>query len=460
MRLFLFEDQRHSNFYPLTLTRPVWDLRLGFLTLAEKWALEFSDVEVQGELRSELVDVFQENISAPFGWRSNFGRRSGAETTDATVSKSGGSSPEGSSKPQLLINSRFLPTDALLVALKKWIDNPEQFTEFIHNEAGEETLVAKGIPANKGEIDFEGRRSADLEESVETVHIFLDELEWIENPWDLLDKNGEEIERDVMRMEQNARLGKVAYNEAFWNFSAGTTSGFHSNAFVDDTSAIYMHPTAVVEPGVTIQTTDGPVIIGPSALIMAGSHLKGPLAIGEGTIVKMGALLYKNSTIGPHCKVGGEVSNCIFHSFINKAHHGYAGNSIFGQWVNLGAGTTTSNLRGNYGEVRIRDWVSGKDISTGRQFLGSIMGDHVKTGINTILNTGTVVGPSSMIFGAGFAPKWIDSFSWINADTGEATEYDIEKSLVDMQRMMARRELTLSESYASLMRTLSHKRNK
>jgi UDP-N-acetylglucosamine diphosphorylase/glucosamine-1-phosphate N-acetyltransferase len=282
--------------------------------------------------------------------------------------------------------------------------------------------------------------------------------------------NGEEIQNDVKRLKRKGwqSQGRIIVDEiatsnanevnGFSEFSSGIQPGFHSNAFVDDPAALFMHPTAIVEPGVTIQTTEGPVVIGEGALIMAGSHLKGPIAIGEGAIVKMGALLYKNSTIGPHCKVGGEVSNCIFHSYSNKAHHGYAGNSIFGQWVNLGAGTTTSNLRGNYGEVRVRDWMSGEELNTGRQFLGSIMGDHIKTGINTILNTGTIVGPSSMIFGAGFAPKWIHSFSWINSDTGEIEVYDVEKSLIDMQRMMSRRDMKLSESYADMMRGISKRK--
>jgi UDP-N-acetylglucosamine diphosphorylase/glucosamine-1-phosphate N-acetyltransferase len=389
---------------------------------------------IHGEVREVFSGLFEQEIQFDSQHKKNssFGDHENQDSHEI---------------PTLHINTRYLPTKSFLEKLRSWIQRPEIPTEFIHEHQGQRIVVASGKTAIKDQSDREFQPKK--------VEIVLNDVEWIEYPWNILEKNGEEIKRDIARL-----ISVKSEHDESWDILPGIQSGFNTNAFIDDPSTLYMHPTAIVEPGVTMQTSEGPIIVGAGARIMAGSHLKGPLAIGEGTIVKMGALLYKNSTIGPHCKVGGEVSNCIFHSFSNKAHHGYAGNSIFGQWVNLGAGTTTSNLRGNYGEVRIRDWVSGKDISTGRQFLGSIMGDHVKTGINTILNTGTVVGPSSMIFGAGFAPKWIDAFSWINSDTGEATVYDIEKSLVDMQRMMARRELTLSESYASLMRALSHKRNK
>lgn len=444
MRLFLFEDQRHTSFFPLTLTRPVWDLRVGFLTLAEKWALEFSGVEIHGEIRDSLSGVFDSKVYTP--------------------------SAVSTSKIEIRVNSRYLPTDSLARALKLWAENPNQITEFLHEDKGEKILVAKAIPDGYGEHIASNVTNDHSKGSIQASQVFLEDVHSIHYPWDLLSMNGEEIQNDVKRLKRNGwhNQGRMIVDEngtsnadevnGFVEFSSGIQPGFHSNAFVDEPAALFMHPSAIVEPGVTIQTTEGPVVIGEGALIMAGSHLKGPLAISEGAIVKMGALLYKNSTIGPYSKVGGEVSNCIFHSYSNKAHHGYAGNSIFGQWVNLGAGTTTSNLRGNYGEVRVRDWVSGEELKTGRQFLGSIMGDHVKTGINTILNTGTIVGPSSMIFGAGFAPKWIHSFSWINSDTGEVELYDVEKSLIDMHRMMSRRDVKLTDSYADMMRGISKRK--
>lgn len=441
VRIFLFEDKKQPNFHPLTLTRPLWDLRVGILTIGEKWVLEFPDALVEGEVRPELDGVFESRVClAVNGLGDNNdlnSHRLRSELIDQNI-------------PTLHINCRYLPTASLIKQLKNWLIHPGKSMEFIHQEGNERVMVAKGFPA----IGAAEAGDAGAGTSVQTGNsqpgiedeILLGELEWIVYPWDLLDKNGPEIRRDIDRIS-------AAKNSVFSKDQQAHKS-IHPHVYVEELSQVYLHPEAQIEPGVTIQTGDGPVFIGAGARIMAGSHLRGPLAIGDGVVIKMGALLYKNSTIGPYSKVGGEVSNCIFHSYSNKAHHGYAGNSIFGQWVNLGAGTTTSNLRGNYGEVRVTHWVTRQEIPTGRQFLGSILGDHVKTGINSILNTGTVVGPSSMIFGAGFAPKWIDSFSWLNSDKGQTDSYDVEKSLVDMQRMMARRDISLSEAYEKMMRRL------
>lgn len=434
VRIYLFEDQGLPNFYPLSLTRPLWDLRVGVLTIGEKWVLDFPEAFVEGEVRPELDGVFKSKIDLSVsGVRQTYDLKS--ESRNA-AHESDQSDPN---VPTLHINCRYLPTPSLIQELNKWIIHPGKPTAFIHQEGDKWVIVAKGFPA--------GHEKAGNFESVTEDEITLGDLEWVDYIWDLLDKNGPEIQRDIDRIS--------AGKDSVFSKDQQDQKSIHPQVYVEDLSRLYLHPNAHIEPGVTIQTGDGPVFIGAGARIMAGSHLRGPLAIGDGVVIKMGALLYKNSTIGPHSKVGGEVSNCIFHSYSNKAHHGYAGNSILGQWVNLGAGTTTSNLRGNYGEVRVTHWVTKDEVPTGRQFLGSIMGDHVKTGINTILNTGTVVGPSCMIFGAGFAPKWIDSFSWMDSDKGITDRYDVEKSLLDMQRMMARRDVSMSESYAKMMRQLS-----
>jgi hypothetical protein len=153
--------------------------------------------------------------------------------------------------------------------------------------------------------------------------------------------------------------------------------------------------------------------------------------------------------VGPHCKVGGEVAATVFHSFSNKAHEGFVGNSVFGQWVNLGADTTASNLKMTYGTVKMLDWPTGLEIDTGEPFVGSILGDHCKTGINTMLNTGTVSGVCSVLVGAGFQPRAIPSFKWVQ--TGALTDYRLDKALVDMARMMARRGVPLTAGYRRMM---------
>jgi UDP-N-acetylglucosamine diphosphorylase/glucosamine-1-phosphate N-acetyltransferase len=185
---------------------------------------------------------------------------------------------------------------------------------------------------------------------------------------------------------------------------------------------------------------------------MAGALLRGPLAVGAHATVRMGARIYGPTCIGPHCKIGGEVANAVFHSYTNKAHEGYVGNSALGQWVNLGADTTASNLKMTYGTVKLLDWAAGRPVDSGQQFVGTIMGDHCKTGINTMLNTGTVCGVSTILIGAGFAPREIPSFKWVQP--GAVVEYRLEKALVDMARMMARRGVRLSAGYRRMMEAI------
>lgn len=222
-----------------------------------------------------------------------------------------------------------------------------------------------------------------------------------------------------------------------------------------DFSSVY-HPKntfigegAVIEPGVHIFANEGPVVIMDGAHLEAGSIIRGPVVIGENATVKMNARVYGGTTIGPVCKVAGEISNCIFHSYTNKAHDGFVGNSIFGQWVNLGADTNTSNLKNNYSMVRLKDWNSKKEMDTERQFLGTIMADHSKTSINTMLNTGTMCGVSSNIFMGGFPPKYIPSFSWVGSEN--FGEYNFQKAIEAMRAMMKRRNIELTKSYENMM---------
>ena len=177
--------------------------------------------------------------------------------------------------------------------------------------------------------------------------------------------------------------------------------------------------------------------------------LRGPVAVGDHAIVRMAARIYGGTVIGPHCRVGGEVSATVFHSYTNKAHEGYVGNSVFGQWVNLGADTTASNLKMTYGSVKVLDWPTGLEIDTGEQFVGTIMGDHSKTGINSMLNTGTICGVSSIVVGSGFPARAIPSFKWVQP--GAVTDYRLDKALVDMERMMARRSVPLPPAYRRMM---------
>lgn len=206
---------------------------------------------------------------------------------------------------------------------------------------------------------------------------------------------------------------------------------------------LHVAPTARLT-ACTLNTTGGAIVIGPGAEIEEGAHIRGPFMLGPGSTIKMGARVYGPTIVGPHCKVGGEVSNSVLLGYSNKGHDGFLGNSVLGFWCNLGADTNTSNLKNTYGEVAVFNGATRKIEPSGLQFCGLIMGDHSKCGINTMFNTGTVVGVGSNIFGGGFPPKHVPSFSWGGADSGW-TGHDIEKMISTARAVMARRNVELSD---------------
>jgi UDP-N-acetylglucosamine diphosphorylase/glucosamine-1-phosphate N-acetyltransferase len=205
---------------------------------------------------------------------------------------------------------------------------------------------------------------------------------------------------------------------------------------------IFIEEGASVQPGTIINATGGPVYIAKGAEIMEGCLVRGPFALGEGAVLKMGAKVYGGTTIGPGCKVGGEVSNAVFFANSNKGHDGFVGNAVIGEWCNLGADTNASNLKNNYDTVKIWDEYTAKTISTDLTFCGLLMGDHSKCGINTMFNTGTVVGVSCNIYGGNFPEKFIPSFTWGGSD-GSVT-YNFPRAMDTARRMMARRHLELT----------------
>ncbi len=180
--------------------------------------------------------------------------------------------------------------------------------------------------------------------------------------------------------------------------------------------------------------------------------VRGPFALGENSVLKMGCKIYGGTTIGPHCKVGGELNNVVIQGFTNKAHDGFLGNSVIGAWCNLGADTNNSNLKNNYGEVKVWSYDAEEMVGTGLQFCGLIMGDHSKCGINTMLNTGTVVGVASNIFGGGFPPKFVPSFTWGGADG--MVEHEFEKAMETTSRVMERRSMDLGSEERAMLKAI------
>jgi UDP-N-acetylglucosamine diphosphorylase/glucosamine-1-phosphate N-acetyltransferase len=223
-----------------------------------------------------------------------------------------------------------------------------------------------------------------------------------------------------------------------------------TNILIGDHS-VFLEEGAKVEASI-LNTTAGPIYIGKDAEVMEGSIIRGPFSLGEHSQVKMGAKIYGPTTIGPHSKVGGEVNNSVIIGYSNKGHDGFLGNSVLGEWCNLGADTNTSNLKNNYDEVRVWSYVTNNFSRTGLQFCGLIMGDHSKSGINTMFNTGTVVGVSANVFGGGFPRTFVPSYSWGGASG--FIDYRIDKALEVAQRVMERRGLVLNEVEESILRTV------
>lgn len=394
MQICFFEDNHFSNFHPLTLTRPVDDLRVGIFTVAEKWQKALQPKNTARILRKELKEVFEEGF---------------IDENDTC----------------LWINARYLPSPSLLKEV-------EELGTGNCLQAGGTVIAARAGGSSS-------RRW--LENSKPDFNsLFVlesNDFDAITHPWDLFKKNGAEIKNDL------ARLDPVR----------GESASVSPSAIMIGKENIHIDDNVTLEAGTILNAEDGPIYIGKNAKIMAGSVIYGPAAICEHSIVKTNTTMYGDTTVGPVCKVGGEISNTIFHSYSNKAHDGYIGNSVVGQWCNFGAGTTVSNLKTNYSTVRVTDWESTEERDTGQQFLGIIMGDHSKTAINCVINSGTACGVNCNILSRDFPPKFIPSFSWVGSNV--IHPYKLEKALETMEIMMNRRDVQISEGYKALMRYIA-----
>jgi UDP-N-acetylglucosamine diphosphorylase/glucosamine-1-phosphate N-acetyltransferase len=225
------------------------------------------------------------------------------------------------------------------------------------------------------------------------------------------------------------------------HFSARLPQGV-ANQIIGDSSLLMVSESAKVN-GCFLNTTEGPIIIDDEAEVMEGCMIRGPFYLGKGATLKMGAKIYGATVIGEHCKVGGEVGNSVIFGYSNKAHDGFIGNAIIGEWCNLGADTNCSNLKNNYSVVKQYSYFHGKEVNTGLTFCGLVMGDFSKCGINTMFNTGTVVGVGANVYGGGFLPKHLPSFYWGDAES--ATRYELPKFLETVALVKSRRKLNLSD---------------
>lgn len=395
----IFEDEGYSNLLPLVYFRPTYDLLNGILTLREKITHYFPSTDITIHTREYLTKLVQKDNPT---LRVN--------------------SINQETKSCLFINGRVIINKKLADILESTIED----TLFV---ADEELVAAKvngdnldkfkiSLPKLFARSDFNNLQIKNISTKI------------IKYPWELVNGNGEEIINDFeLIVDRNSEmiLGNLFDNVSLIN---------KNNIFIGEGS--------IIKPGVVLDADEGPIYISQNTTIMANAVIIGPCYVGENSQVNIAAKIYENTSIGPVCKVGGEIDQSIIHSYSNKQHDGFLGHAYLGQWNNIGADSNNSDLKNNYSNIKviIND---GEPIDSGSMYVGLIMGDHSKTAINTMINTGTVVGVSSNLFGPGFPEKYIPSFSWGGADS--MTTYKIEKSIEVAKLVMQRRnkEFTLIE---------------
>lgn len=376
-QIILFDDHIRDRLLPLTFTRPIGELRIGALTIREKW---------ERWMNMPVSFITQDYLAEKY--------------------------PIDDGEENLIVNGSVLPSPQLCTLLRQ-MDFREAFLD------GDELIAAK-LSANQldqlmEDEDFGELRGFDLEDT---------EFVQIKHLWDLFLHNGYAVEQDF------ELLTRERDSEALPG----------SNQLIGDPARLFIEAGARVE-GSVINVNPGPVYIGRNAQVMEGCLLRGGLCIGEGAKLRMGARIYGPTTIGPYCQAGGEIKNAVFQANSNKSHDGYLGNSVIGEWCNLGAGTNASNLKNTFSEVKLWSYHQEDFEATGQPFCGLFMGDHSKCSINTMFNTGTVVGVSANIFGDGFPPRFVPSFSWGGA--GGMQTFRTDKAFETIENMMRLRELEL-----------------
>ena len=378
MNYILFDSDVRNSLLPFTYTRPVAEIRIGILTIREKW--EFF-------LGFTTTTITEEYLEAKY--------------------------PMVELNENILINASFLPTKNLVNQVKKLSKNQAIFQG--------EQVVAFFTSDTQENVDFDSYEQLEFQE----------DLIQIKNTSDIFSLNDKAIQADFDLLTE----GRI---------SQPIPDGVHTiqkkNIFIEQGAIISFS---------SLNASKGPIYIGKDSEIMEGCLVRGPFALGENSILKMGTKVYGATTLGPYCKVGGEINNSVLFGYSSKGHEGFLGNSVLGEWCNIGADSNSSNLKNNYAEVKLWNYENERFTNTGLQFCGLIMGDHSKCGINTMFNTGTVVGVSANIFGSGFPRNFIPSFSWGGA--AGFTIYQMKKVIEVAKVVMKRRDLELSETDISIL---------
>jgi len=373
MNYILFDSDVRNSLLPFTYTRPVADIRIGVLTIREKWE------KFLGFTTTSITEEYLENKYPMVELDKN-----------------------------ILINASFLPTKNLVKQVSNLSNNQAIFKD--------EKVIAFFTSDTQEHVDF------DSYEQLE----FKEEVLQIKNTWDIFSLNDKAIQADFDLLTEGRTSQPIP-------------SGVHAiqeeNIFIEKGATISYS---------SLNASKGPIYIGKGSEIMEGSLVRGPFALGENSILKMGTKVYGATTVGPFCKVGGEINNSVLFGYSSKGHEGFLGNSVLGEWCNIGADSNTSNLKNNYAEVKLWNYQEERFTNTSLQFCGLMMGDHSKCGINTMFNTGTVIGVSANIFGSGFPRNFVPSFSWGGA--AGFTTYQIKKVFEVAKVVMKRRGLELTET--------------
>ncbi len=402
MHICIFEDKQTDNFYPLTLSHPVYDLLCGMKTLKEKILRYFPEISYTLFCREYLEETVKLN-------------NPGIEVNKLEDDN------------YLFINGRVLLNEDLFNVLRK---NPQERV-FIQDDM----LIAARISSEtirriKSKISY--KIDISFFEGISRENVEADTVDYI---WDLIEINGHQLKQDFNYL-----------NDPGISEEARLFRGVH----LINKDDIFIGSDTIVKPGVVIDASNGPVYIGKNVEVNANSVIEGPVSIGDNSFIKSCATIKENVSIGKVCKAGGEIEDSIIMPYSNKQHSGFLGHAYLGSWINIGADTNCSDLKNNYSNIKVN--LNGKTIDSGLQFLGLIMGDHSKTAINAMFNTGTIAGFSCNIFGSGFPDKFIPSFTWGGAEKTET--YDVKKSIETARIVMKRRNIILTPADEKLFNTI------
>ena len=379
MAIILFDDNAHQTLLPLTYTRPVADLRIGILTIAEKWAKH---------LNCDYSFYTQPYLQAKF--------------------------PVNYDADNIFINGSVCPDEDLVVAIQQLEDGEAL-------RSGNLLIAVKGCQSHEFNVDTKPDR----------VIAYTHNIIAIKHPEDIFRQNDIELRKDFNLLTK----GRTSATISSTNTIIGTD--------------FFAEEGAIAECS-TFNTTNGPIYLAADTEVWEGTNIRGPFALCEHSQVKMGAKIYGATTVGPHSRVGGEISNAVIWGYSSKGHDGFLGNSVLGEWCNIGADSNNSNLKNNYAEVKLWDYATSHFRKTGLQFCGLIMGDHAKCGINTMFNTGTVVGVSANVFGGGFPNNFVADFAWGGAQGFET--YSIQKMFETAEKVYVRRDREFDQQEQDILK--------